>query len=146
QNQRVGLIEVDAGEFRVSCFENSPIQTSTEEAPRTEDSLDARLMHESLTELSWDVQRWLLLLPNVRSPEARGLLRQVDLWVLLTACDHDAIVSSYRTLKALADLQQHSESTAKSSPRPRLSVALIDASNSTPAAKVVRKLAGVCQQ
>ena len=42
----------------------------------------------------------------VRAPEARSLLRDVSHWTLLTTCDHDGVVSCYRTLKGLSDLHR----------------------------------------
>jgi len=86
-----------------------------EEAVTTE-SLDGRRMTEALAELSADVDRWLLLLPTPRVPEARALLRQVDHWVLLTTCDHDGVVAGYRTLKGLVETGQS----------PRVTLALLD--------------------
>lgn len=141
-NRRVGLIEVDGGEFRVSCFERNPNGVYAASEPASEQGLDPRVMNECLDEMSWDVERWLLLLPNLSSNEARSLLRHVKHWVLLATCDHDGIVSCYRTLKGLAEL--HAGEGVED--RPRLSVALLDALDEAHAARVVRKLAGVCQQ
>jgi hypothetical protein len=63
------------------------------------------------------------------------LLKQVDHWALLSTCDHDGVVSCYRTLKGLANLGT-----------PRMTLALMEASSEAQAAKVHRKLCGVCLQ
>ena len=133
QHGRVGLIEVDASEFRVMLFERNGVKSENEAA--TIEEFDTRLMTEALEELSWDVERWILLLPSPRTPEARTLLREVEHWVLLSTCDHDGVVAGYRTLKGLADLH-----------RPRLSLALLDAQSEPEATKVFKKLSSVCQQ
>jgi hypothetical protein len=133
QHGRVGLIEVDASEFRVMLFERNGVKSENEAA--TIEEFDTRLMAEALEELSWDVERWILLLPSPRTPEAKALLREVEHWVLLSTCDHDGVVAGYRTLKGLADLH-----------RPRLSLALLDAQSAPEATKVFKKLSSVCQQ
>lgn len=142
--QRVGVIEIDASEFRLSFFElgNS---NGANGASQTINELDGRRMAEALAELSWDVDRWLLHVPNPRLTEARSLLRQVKRWTVLATCDHDGVVSCYRTLKGLADLHradpQHEGHTI-----PSLSLALLDARDELIAMRVFRKLSGVCQQ
>jgi hypothetical protein len=133
QHGRVGLIEVDASEFRLMLFERNGVKSDNPAA--TIEEFDTRLMAEALEELSWDVERWILLLPSPRTPEARALLREVEHWVLLSTCDHDGVVAGYRTLKGLADLH-----------RPRLSLALLDAHSEPEATKVFKKLSSVCQQ
>ncbi len=130
---RVGLIEVDAAECRVTCFELS-VGDPVEQAEPTTVS-DVRPMADHFEELAWDVDRWVLLLPNPRLPEARTLLRAVGHWTLLSTCDHDGVVSCYRAVKGLADV-----------PRPRLTLALLDAADAAEAGTVYRKIAGVCQQ
>jgi hypothetical protein len=136
--KRIGLIEIDASEFRLMCFDGHTgvIDAASEAAPS--ESYDPRRMAEAIDELGWDVERWLLLCPNPRVPEARALLRDVNQWVLLSTCDHDGVVSCYRTLKGLAD--------PKSDLRPRLSLALLDAAEPDAAERVFGKLAGVCSQ
>ena len=130
---RVGLIEVDAAECRVTCFElatGDPVEMAEPTVVT-----DVRPMADGLEELAWDVDRWVLLLPNPRLPEARALLRDVHQWTLLSTCDHDGVVSCYRAVKGLADV-----------PRPRLTLALLDVADADEAGKVYRKIAGVCQQ
>ena len=134
--ERIGLLEVEAGEVRLMCFERSIEPNATDPRPaETTDHFDPRAITEALEEMSWDVDRWLLVLPNLRSLEARALLKDVSHWALLSTCDHDGVVSCYRTLKGLADLN-----------RPRMTLALMEAPNETVAAKVFRKLQGVCLQ
>lgn len=132
---RVGLIELDASELRLMCFEPGAPATAPEGDPAICDCAEPRRMSEALEEMNWDVERWLLLLPNPRTCEAKALLREVDHWVLLSTCDHDGVVSSYRMLKGVADAG-----------RPRLSLALLDAKDDTAVARVFGKLAGVCEQ
>lgn len=140
QGTRVGLIEMDASEFRVMCFDKHT-DDAPPDAPPTE-CFDPRQMTEVLDELSWDVQRWLLVLPAPRVPEARALLRDVDHWLLLSTCDHDGVIACYRTLKGLTDLWPAGR-TEKS---PHLSLALLDANDAQQAERVSSKLATVCQQ
>ena len=131
--QRIGLIAVDASEFRLSIFEHNP-QPHSIDAPETE-VFEPRKMAEALEELAWDVDRWLLLLPSPRAPEARSLLRDVAQWTLLTTCDHDGVVSCYRTLKGLSDLH-----------RPRLSLAALEAQSDDEADRAHQRLSSVCRQ
>jgi hypothetical protein len=134
--ERIGLLEVEAGEIRLMCVERSIEPNTGDPRPApTMDHFDARAITESLEEMSWDVDRWLLVLPNLRSLEARSLLKDVRHWALLSTCDHDGVVSCYRTLKGLADL-----------PRPRMTLALMEAPGEALAAKVFKKLQGVCLQ
>lgn len=131
---RVGLIELDASEFRLMCFEPgeqpgaAPVEQATE-------CYDPRMMAEAIEEMNFDVDRWLLLVATPRVPEAQPLLALADHWVLLTTCDHDGVVASYRTLKGLSELHH-----------PRLSLAVLDAASEAQSAQVYTKLSGVCQQ
>lgn len=134
--ERIGLLEVEAGEVRLLCFERSIEPNSADPRPaEITEHFDPRAMSEALEEMSWDVDRWLLVLPNLRHLESRHLLKDVKHWSLLSTCDHDGVVSCYRTLKGLADL-----------PRPRLTLALMEAPSETMAAKVFHKLQSVCLQ
>ena len=131
---RVGLIELDASELRLMCFEpQSPGTVEIEQS--SPDCGEPRQMIEALEEMNCDLDQWLVLLPNPRTPEAKAMLREIDHWVLLSTCDHDGVVSSYRMLKGLADAG-----------RPRLSLALLNAADEPQATRVFVKLAGVCQQ
>jgi len=81
-------------------FERQPCvaaAVSDEAAFNSPERLDPKRMTEALEELSWGVDRWLLLLPVPRTPEARELLRAVNQWTVLATCDHDGMVSAYRT-------------------------------------------------
>ena len=133
---RIGLIELDASEFRLMSFEagDSVLDPDLDE-PESAECYDMHEVAEALEEMNCDVDRWLLLVPNPRTPEARALLRAAGNWVLLSTCDHDGVVSSYRMLKGLAE-----------SYRPRLSLALLDGVDATETERVYRKLSSVCQQ
>src|SRR4051812_33018431 len=134
--ERVGLLEVDAGEVRLMCFERSIEPNDGDPNPaEASEEFDGRVITESLAEMSWDLDRWLLVLPNLRSNESRQLLKLVDHWALLSTCDHDGVVSCYRTLKGLANLHT-----------PRMTLALMETASETQAAKVHHKLSGVCLQ
>jgi hypothetical protein len=144
---RVGLIEVDASEFRLMLFErrSEGASDAVETASVAPERLDPRRMTEALEELNWDVDKWLLLLPNPRTNEARALLREVSHWTLLATCDHDGTVSAYRTLKGLADLRSY-EAGKPATVHPTLSLALLDVRSHDEADRMTLKLAGVCQQ
>ena len=137
---RVGLIELDASEFRLMCFEPGATPGDLADAAagnsQTTECYDVRQIAEAIEELNWDVKRWLVLLTTPRVPEAKALLRQIDHWVLLTTCDHDGVVSAYRTLKGLVE----------ASHRPKVTLALLDGAPEPEMVSVYRKLAGVCQQ
>lgn len=133
---RVGLIELDASELRLMCFDptgGSPIAGPEADLPL--DCAEPRRMNEALEEMNWDVEQWLVLLPNPRTPEARALLREIDHWTLLCTSDHDGVVSGYRMLKGLAEAV-----------RPRLSLSVLDAADEGQDARVFQKLSSVCQQ
>ena len=132
---RVGLIFLDPCEFRVLLFEHHPDRDAMSAAEPMTQGFDARRMSESLEELAWDVDRWLVLMPNLRSPEARAMLKRIPHWVLLSTCDHEGVVAGYRTLKGLAEINM-----------PDLSLALLDAPGDAEAQKAFRKLKGVAGQ
>lgn len=145
----VGLIVLDAGEFRLTRFDarnaHTPLSDARHSGPsQFTESLDARRMSESLHELSADVVQWVILVVNPRATEARQVLRAAPRWVLLTTCDHDGIVASYRTLKGLADL--HKSETTAAGHAPHLSLALLDAHDMAEADHVFAKLSGVSEQ
>jgi hypothetical protein len=141
--KRIGLIEADASEFRLMCFDGT-IGASLDGADvAASESYDPVRMAEAISEMNWDVDRWLLFLPNPRVPESRELLHDVSDWVLLSTCDHDGVVSCYRTLKGLADARSASD---RANCLPRLSLGVLDASDAESAEKIYRKLSSVCQQ
>jgi hypothetical protein len=131
---RVGLIELDASELRLMCFDSmghvDALQTDL--APECG---EPRQMAEAMEEMNWDVEHWIVLLPNPRTPEARTILREIDHWILLSTCDHDGVVSSYRMLKGLVE-----------SNRPRLTLSVLDAHDEAQSSRVYQKLSSVCQQ
>jgi len=134
--QRVGLIEVDASELRLSCFEKGPAnQANAGETTATSTQLDPRQLTDSIEELNCDVDRWVVLVANPRLPEARSLLKEIGHWVLISTCDHDGVVSCYRSLKGLAELGHR-----------KLSLAVTDALCADEADRIYRKLASVCEQ
>jgi hypothetical protein len=133
KGERIGLIQIDNTECSVTCFETTRPDSVTLDEPTV--AIGPKEMSEALEELAWDIDRWILLLPSPRSPEARDLLRKVNHWVLLGTCDHDGVVSSYRALKGLAQ-----------EPHPRLTLALLNAPDKLEAGSVYRKIAGVCEQ
>jgi hypothetical protein len=128
---RVGLIELDGAQLRVSCFECS--QEPSEAAPM--EMGESRQIVEALREMNWDVRRWMLSITHPRTPEARVILRGIDHWTLLATCDHDGVVGAYRTLKGLRE--DH---------RPQVTIAVLDALEPSEAGGVFDKLASVCQQ
>jgi hypothetical protein len=132
---RVGLIEMDSATLAVTTFESS----ADDEPSSTTEKVDARTVSDVLAEMSWDLDRWLLVLPNGRHWEAKCLLRDVGHWVLLSKCDHDGVINCYRMLKGL-------NPGGEDWPRPRLSLALLDSQDTVEAERVHRKLAGVCDQ
>ncbi|MDP9173745.1 MAG: hypothetical protein M3O30_07750 [Planctomycetota bacterium] len=129
---RIGLIEADGAEFGITCLE---LHGGPGEPPIVIDELDGRRMSETLAELSFDVDRWIVSLPNPRTTEAREVLRLAPHWVLLTTADHDGVVATYRALKGLAELG-----------KPRLSLVVLDAKDEAHADAVFRKLDAVSRQ
>jgi hypothetical protein len=130
--ERVGLIYLDSSEVRLQIADNEPAGDDLNDVCET---IDTRHLSETMLELNHDIGRWLLVLADPRKPEARTLLHRVDDWLLLSTCDHDGVVSGYRTLKGLAE-----------GPKEPLSIALVDAPSTDQADRVFNKLAGVCRQ
>jgi hypothetical protein len=128
----IGLIEADGDEFTVSCFEQDGGPAAS---PVTVEAHDARKIAEIINELAYDVDRWLICLPNTRTPETRELLRAAPHWVMLTNADHEGVVATYRALKGLAELG-----------RRRMSLVVLDARDEVHADGVFRKLDAVSQQ
>jgi hypothetical protein len=135
---RIGMIEVDASEFRLMCFGSGESQAQPE--PESVESFDSRRMIEAINEMSCDVDKWLLLLPTPRIPEARTILREVTRWTVLSTCDHDGVIASYRTLKGLTDLWPQDQK------KPSLSLALLDAADDDHAERVANKLSTTLAQ
>ncbi|HEV7300749.1 MAG TPA: hypothetical protein VGN72_15390 [Tepidisphaeraceae bacterium] len=149
---RVGLIELDAAELRLSSFE---LATEGDEASTSTDPVaipvlgqECDLSHvaDAMNELHEDVVQWLVLLPNPRSPEARQILGQIGQWLLLSTCDHDGVVACYRTLKGLTEFRPAATMDAESKANaPCLSLATIG-DDDEESDRVFAKLASVCQQ
>jgi hypothetical protein len=141
---RVGLIDLDVSEFRLYCFDPAVEPgMETESRPLALNGVcDPREIAEAIEELNVDVVRWLVLLPNLLTPEARELVHDAEQWTLLCTCDHDGVVSAYRTLKLVCDARVTGEAGEKT----RLSIAVLDAAGDAEAARVQQKLAGVCKQ
>ncbi len=133
---RIGLIEVDASEFRLVHFGSGEPEARPE--PRQVETLDATVMAQALETLAPDVDHWLLLLPTPRIPEARSILRAVPHWVMLSTCDHDGVVAAYRTIKGLSDL------LPKAAEKPSLALALFDAADQAHAERTSQKLSRAC--
>jgi hypothetical protein len=133
---RVGLIDLHDCTLRLTCFDPSGVGrgNDAEPVPQTPDD---RQVAEALAELNCDVNHWLVLAPSSRSAESIDLLHRIDRWVILSTCDHDGIISSYRLLKGLSEV---------SSLRPALSLALLGAHDDAEASRVADKLTGVCRQ
>ncbi|HEX4795426.1 MAG TPA: hypothetical protein VH370_16640 [Humisphaera sp.] len=130
----IGLLELDASEFRVMLFDADGEIADADE-PQPFEVEDCRELADALAEMSFDVRRWLVVVPSLRTPEARALLRSVENWTLLSTCDHDGVVASYRLLKGLAE-----------GTHPRLALALLDPADETEIERIYKKLAGVCEQ
>jgi hypothetical protein len=131
---RVGLIELDGSELRLMCFDLN-VTPGDIEPESSAECAEPRQMSEALEEMNWDVEQWLVLLPNPRAAEAKAILNQIEHWVLLSTSDHDGVVSSYRMIKGLVE-----------SVRPRLMLAVLDAADVEGSARVFAKLSGVCEQ
>lgn len=127
----VGLIIVDASEFRLEIVEAG--QGTIRVDPT--DVLDARQMRESLLELNHDVDRWLLVTPDPRRENSRALMSMCDDWLMLCTCDHDGVVSGYRSLKGMAEGGKNP-----------VRIALLDPPGVGAAERVFGKLAAVCRQ
>ena len=140
---RVGLIEIDGDHLRITCFEpasadpDSGLAGDDADGPESQVN-DARALGEAVEELNWDVQQWLLAPANVRAPEIRSILGAVPHWALLSTCDHDGVVTSYRALKGLCEVVHDA--------RPLLSLSLLDATSEPEIVRVFSKLSGVCRQ
>jgi hypothetical protein len=160
---RVGLIELDAGQFRLLSFEPTVPATDPShhdeaidpallgEAMLHSEAYDLSHVAEAINEMHEDVAHWLLLLPSPRTPEARAVLRQIDHWVMLSTCDHDGVVGCYRTIKSLADLFRHTANRASTGADsdlpgvPTLSLATF-ADDDSEAQHVYQKIGSVCSQ
>lgn len=132
---RVGVIYADASDLRVCCVEHNPSAEPAAEDDLPAESLDAQRLEEVIVELNQDIAQWLIVLPDHRSADSRSLLRQIAHWTLVTGVDHDGVVSSYRTIKGLAE-----------GAKPHLAITVFGAIDEHELDKTHRKLASVCEQ
>lgn len=133
-SQRIGVIYADASDIRVCCMERAPAHAGQTDEVAIEPMQLARV-EQTIVELNADVEQWLVVLPDPRQNEARHVLKLIRNWVLVTAVDHDGVVSSYRTIKGLCEGAQ-----------PALSVAIFGAVDGTELHKTHNKLSSVCEQ
>lgn len=133
---RVGLIEVDAGGVRVIVVD--PEHTDSTAGPTTHDSGE---FNDALTELGWDIDRWLVVITSPRVTAARELMRSIDRFVLVTSCDSDGVVAAYRSVKGAADTLRRDGQAS-----PKLSLAVFGAEDDAHAEAVFDKLNGVMLQ
>ncbi len=131
---RIGVIYADATELRVCCVEHNLAHAGREDEVAVE-PLQLPRVEQTIVELNADVDQWLIVLPDARSSESRQVLKLIRNWVLITAVDHDGVVSSYRTIKGLCDAAQ-----------PSLSVAIFGAVDDAELHKTHNKLSSVCEQ
>lgn len=129
--KRIGVIFVDVSEFRISTF------AAGEESVQAEESgiFDPRAMRDAINELNCDLDQWLLSTGNSRLAESRALFRAIPHWVLLSTCEQEGVVASYRNLKGLEELGH-----------PRLGIVAVDAQDASDADAMFRKLASVTGQ
>ncbi len=137
----VGLIEIDGPAVRIACFE--PARDAADgpfhDGPLAESEVhDPRSLAEAIDELDWDVRHWLLVPASLRTAEIRSIMSRVGHWALLSTCDHDGIVSSYRALKGMCD--------AVGDRKPLLTLSLLDAGSDAETVRVFEKVSGVCRQ
>lgn len=135
----VGLAIVEAQRVRLMWVAQQEPDVHSE-PPETID--DPELLRAALMEMSCDMARWLVVLPDPGLPQARRMLAGIRDWVLLAPADHDGVVAGYRVLKGLCDLEL-SEDDAQA---PRVTLAFVDAADAAQAQRHARKLVGVCKQ
>ena len=101
---RIGLIELDASEFRLMCFEPGADRRAGGRDPAAQSGLlqhprdhrgdrGAELGHRPLAPGH----------PQPADAGGQGAAPRGRALVLLTTCDHDGVVAAYRMLKGLAD-------------------------------------------
>ena len=133
----VGLLVVEEGCLRLI----SVAQGNGDAEPASAEVLDDISLRAALMEMSCDIARWLVVLPDPRLPQARWLLGGIREWVLLVPAEHEGVVSAYRVLKGLCDLELPTGTDA-----PRVTLAFVDAANAKATRRHARRLVGVCKQ
>jgi hypothetical protein len=142
---RIGMVEVDACELRVMVFERNPHGAPHVSADlAVAEPLDGQRISHVLDELTWDVHRWVIVLPaNPRAPDARPVVHAAAEITLLAAPDADGAIAAYRMIKGLADVLRRDGRSL-----PRLSLALVDMppGAAQEAAAAHQKLSAVAKQ
>jgi hypothetical protein len=135
----VGLVVVEATEIRLVWVAQGQAADGKEPP---ESFFDPERLREALLEMSCDIGRWLIVLPDPRLAVARRLLAGLREWVLLAPADHEGVVASYRVLKGLCDLELPEDEADA----PNVTLALVDAGDAGEAQRHARKLMNVCKQ
>ncbi|MGH7177772.1 MAG: hypothetical protein ACREJC_10355, partial [Tepidisphaeraceae bacterium] len=94
--QRVGLLEIDSNQIRVGCFD---VNGSIDGSRQAVETVESRHVEQMLTELSSDLDVWIVLPANPRTPEARAVLDRIGHWTVLCSCTNNGVVACYRNLK-----------------------------------------------
>ncbi len=145
---RVAVALVDAAELRVFVIDANG--DGGDEAAEPVKTTDASDLADVLEELRGDVGRWAFALPDPRLPQARRLLGRSRSWTLLTSANHEGVVSGYRTLKGLCELELPEDladdAGAYDGEGPEVTLAMLDAKSAEDAERSAKKLAGVCGQ
>ena len=148
--KRVGVIELSSTEISLIRFEadtrhnnaQSPVNPG-DFSTRKLALVSPRQITDALEEMTSELDQWLMVFPGARGNELRLMLGELNHWIMLSSCDHDGLVSCYRSLKGALDQQiNHSQNQF----RPRLSLALIDGVDQSEMDKVYRKISSVCKQ
>jgi hypothetical protein len=133
--RNVGIIEARPQELLIHRLDPGDDESS---APAMRIPLSDRAgLLEALTELDWDVDRWIIALPQPRDPGSRTLLQQIGSWVLITQPEHEAVVEAYRAIKGIFESR---------SAHCRLTLAVLGGGSAEAVERVRRKLSGVCGQ
>ncbi|MGA2232012.1 MAG: hypothetical protein ABSH22_14035, partial [Tepidisphaeraceae bacterium] len=125
----VALIELADEGLRITTLDASNPDEESAVQP-SDEPVSYKTISHALEEMSWDIQHWLVFLPNPRSNAAPELLAQIDQWTLLVTAADDTIVGGYRALKGLLT----------DSARPSISVAVAGAEDDAQADLIHRKL------
>ncbi len=136
------LLSDDVRRIAVAVIDGNTLALSLvdDECESADASLEGGDVHDVLSELACDVDAWVIALPDPRLPQSRRVLKLAGHWTLVAGSDHESVVGGYRTLKGLCDrpgLCEH---------RPRVTLAVPDATHPAEAERAARKLLGVCRQ
>jgi len=125
----VALIELADEGLRITSLDASNPDDESP-APTSAEPVSYKAISHALEEMSWDIQHWLVFLPNPRSQSAPELLSQIDQWTLLVTAADETVVGGYRALKGLLS----------DSAKPSISVAVAGAEGDAQADLIHRKL------